>query len=441
MLFDEKDLRVFDNDDSRSYFKEILQSYYSQNYRATIVLLYSFVIYDLFIKLQTMANEGDSKALNKLDEINEMIADDEKYSKVENTIIQFYKENCPLYFDRFIEDITYLQVCRNKCAHLKVNDNTLFVPHDYQARMLICSMYDNILSVKAPFITDLFSIARGDVETYAEKISHIPHNGLDESIKNAITNKYLKRMTYDSLKKSYKTFVRLLFVSDSEDCAKNALGLYAFAYTLTDYITKNGYIAILKEDMILAVFSRIHVDLLRDNSIRKNALIALITTYPTLMDIISSNEEVFNYISNLVLSKPQGLIHYRAFYPRENKSIYTFFKDNSSVQKPDFTETIYNTVKECDDFDLSEFVLIMIKAIPTFNAFYDADCFMTFFIDHLAELPIEDVDKVMKIYRTNGQCTNRVRHSTDKDKIQKYLASVRELNDSKNNKIQNNGSE
>ena len=47
MLFDGKDLSVFDNPDSRSYFKEILQSYYSQNYRATIVLLYSFVIYDI----------------------------------------------------------------------------------------------------------------------------------------------------------------------------------------------------------------------------------------------------------------------------------------------------------------------------------------------------------------------------------------------------------
>ncbi len=47
MLFDERDMIVFQNSDSRIYFKEILQSYYSQNYRATIVLLYSFVIYDL----------------------------------------------------------------------------------------------------------------------------------------------------------------------------------------------------------------------------------------------------------------------------------------------------------------------------------------------------------------------------------------------------------
>lgn len=90
MLYDEKDLRVFDNSDSRNYFKEILQSYYSQNYRATIVLLYSFVIYDLFIKLQTMADEGDTKAKSRLAEINSMINSDEKYSKVENEIVEFF---------------------------------------------------------------------------------------------------------------------------------------------------------------------------------------------------------------------------------------------------------------------------------------------------------------------------------------------------------------
>lgn len=104
MLFDERDLRVFDNSDSANYFKEIVQSYYSQNYRATIVLLYSFVIYDLFIKLQDMANEGDSKAQSKLSEINNLIKNDERYSKIENEIIQFFKDNCNLYFGKFIED-------------------------------------------------------------------------------------------------------------------------------------------------------------------------------------------------------------------------------------------------------------------------------------------------------------------------------------------------
>lgn len=182
MLFDERELNVLENNESRIYFKEILQTYYGQNYRATIVLLYSFVIYDLFVKLQTMANEGDKKAKIKLDEINVMIADVGKYSSVENSIIEFFKTNCPLYFDKFIEDIEYLKNCRNKCAHLKVNDNSLYVPSDYQARMLICSMYDNILSVKAPFITDLFSFVQNDVEYYTSRVYSILNDGLDEII-------------------------------------------------------------------------------------------------------------------------------------------------------------------------------------------------------------------------------------------------------------------
>jgi hypothetical protein len=241
MLFDEKELNVFDNNESRTYFKEILQSYYSQNYRATIVLLYSFVIYDLFIKLQTMAHESDKKAHNTLTEINAMIADDQKYSLVENAIIEFYKQNCPLYFNRFVEDIEYLKNCRNKCAHLKVNDNSLYVPSDYHARMLICSMFDNILSVKAPFIMDLFSFAKSDVEKYTSQLFSIPETGIEKSIISELKNKYFKRMTYDSIKKSFKTFVRLLLVSEDEECKNNIYGLYTFTYSLTDYVTKNGY--------------------------------------------------------------------------------------------------------------------------------------------------------------------------------------------------------
>lgn len=162
------------------------------------------MIYDLYNKLQTMDSEGDSKATKNLSEINKMIQDDEKYSKVENEIIQFFKDNRALYFDRFAEDVDYLKNCRNKCTHLKVNDNSLFVPSDYHAGMLICSMYDNILSVKAPFIMDLFSFVENDVEAYSQTISFIPDNSIDESIITNIKNKYLERLTYDSLKSRTK---------------------------------------------------------------------------------------------------------------------------------------------------------------------------------------------------------------------------------------------
>jgi hypothetical protein len=421
MLFDERDLRVFDNADSRAYFEEILQSYYSKNYRASIVLLYSFIIYDLYNKLQTMASEGDSKAKNKMSEINHMIQDDEKYSKVENEIIQFFKNNCALYFDKFTEDIDYLKNCRNKCAHLKVNDNSLFVPSDYHARMLICSMYDNILSVKAPFIMDLFSFVENDVEDYSQTISYIPDDSIDESIITNIKNKYLERMTYDSLKKSYKTFIRLLLVSKDEHCEENATGLYMFAYAITDYFIRKGYSNIFNDDDVLNVFSRIQTDKLKASNLKKNALVGLITKFPAVMDMLRSFEELFSYISECVLLKPQGLCYYRSFYPREKQTIYEYFKEHDNLHIPKSIRTLYDTLKEDNDFSLVEFTELMANSIPSYSGFYDADYFMEFLIEHIESFELEQIKNIRNIYQSNSQCTSRRNHSSEDSKVIQYI--------------------
>ena len=376
MLFDERDLRVFDNPDSRQYFEEILQCYYSKNYRATIVLLYSFVIYDLFMKLQTMASEGNNKAEEKLAEINELILKNEKYLEVEKKIIEFFNKNCKLYFNRFTEDVNYLRECRHKCAHLKVNDNTLYVPEDYQARMLICSMYDNILSVKAPFIMDLFSIVEEVVEIYSQRIDDISQNGLDERIKNEITKNYLERMTYERLFKE-------------EDVRKKLLS--------------------------------ISIENLENSSERKQSLIELILNFPILLDIIKEDESLFEYISNEILLNPNGIKYYRLFYPRSNKTPYEFFKDNSIVQQPLYSMTLYDAVKESVDFDLAEFSKILINKVPPYNGFNDADGFMNFFKKHLQDLAIEDIESVMSIYMSSNQCVYRSRHSEDYQEVSKYL--------------------
>ena len=288
-------------------------------------------------------------------------------------------------------------------------------------------MYDHILSVKAPFIMDLYSIAQADVEGYAESIPHIPENGLDNSIKKSIVEKYLKRMTYDSFKKSYKTFIRLLLVSDAEECIKNVYGLYAFAFSMTDYAIKKDYNILFKEDTIVDIFSKISVDTLRDCSPREDSLISIITSYPIIMDTVRENEEVFDYISKRVLNEPRNLSQYRTFFPRESKSVYSYFKENTSIHKTLYSETIYETVKECDDFDLSEFVVIMVKAIPTFNGFNDADCFMSFFKDHLEELSKENINEVLRIYDKNSQCTNRRRNAADMAEIDKYIKEHDEI--------------
>ncbi|MFR9278395.1 hypothetical protein C7381_105129 [Ezakiella coagulans] len=421
MLFDERDMRVFQNSDSRVYFKEILQSYYSQNYRATIVLLYSFVIYDLFMKLQTMEIEGDNKAKNMVEEINSLIADDEKYSIVENKIIEYFTDNHELYFKDFKEDINYLKDCRNKCAHLKVNDNTLYVPNDYQARMLICSMYDNILSVKAPFILDLFRHAETDVESYTNAVFYYPGIEIEKNIKNNIKKKYLSRMTYKSLCKSYKTFIKLNFISDDVECVNNASGLYVFIITMTEYIIEKGYSEIFKEENILEIFSRIDVENLKDDNTRFSMLVDIISTFPVIMEIIKMDNGLFTFIADKVLSDPRELNKYKYFYPSSEKTVTQWFKDMSSLQKPKYIDELFTVLKDEEDFDINDFIIIMIKGVPTFNGFNSADNFMSFFKSHISEFTKDTIDKVKDEYNKNKQCTNRSRHDDDIKEVEKIL--------------------
>ena len=84
MLFDERDLNVFNNSEAQKYFMEIAQSYYCKNYRSSIVMLYSFVIYDLYMKMKVMSHEGDTKATTKLKEIEAMIKQAEENAEADN---------------------------------------------------------------------------------------------------------------------------------------------------------------------------------------------------------------------------------------------------------------------------------------------------------------------------------------------------------------------
>ena len=358
--------------------------------------------------------------------INNMITDDEKYSKVENEIIQFFLDNCELYFNRFSEDIEYLKICRNKCAHLKVNDNSLFVPKDYVARMLICSMFDNILSVKAPFIMDLFSVAKQDVESYSSRISNYRNDTLVDSISEEIKNKYLNRMTFDSIKKSYKTFIRLLWVSEKEESEKYAYGLYAFVYAITDYANVKGYSELFCDTSITGVFNRIETDTLSNSSLRTKALLKTIDKFHIVLDSIQSNKEVFDYLFKILIHKPDGIKYYDIFYPRNSKSAYLFFIENKSIQEPMYTEYFYSYLKNCPDFNMDNFMKVMVEQIPTYNGFNAADNYMSSLILHINELKIKTVEDILEIYKSNYQCTGRARHTRDMEEVDRYLSSQKD---------------
>lgn len=228
-------------------------------------------------------------------------------------------------------------------------------------------------------------------------------------------------MTYDSLKMSYKTFLKLLFITTDKDAERNAYGLFAFVYAMTDHIRKNGFERLFKEEDVRKKLLSISIENLENSSERKQSLIELILNFPILLDIIKEDVSLFEYISNEILLNPNGIKYYRLFYPRSNKTPYEFFKDNSTVQQPLYSMTLYDAVKESVDFDLAEFSKILINKVPPYNGFNDADGFMNFFKKHLQDLAIEDIESVMSIYMSSNQCVYRSRHSEDYQEVSKYL--------------------
>ena len=203
---------------------------------------------------------------------------------------------------------------------------------------------------------------------------------------------------------------------------KNLYGLYTVTYALTAYILNNGYYQIFSETDVLAMLRKIDISEMKGNEIRRNALISIMVHFPVVMDCFRANyPSVFEYISNCVILNPNGLNMYKVFHPRSDKTMYTFFLENDQLKQPSYTGTLYRTLNECYDFDINQFTKEMVSKIPTFNAFYDADVFMRFFIDHLEELTKDAIGEVLNIYKKNSQCTNRGRHSTDINIIKKFL--------------------
>ncbi|TEB04680.1 hypothetical protein Psch_03442 [Pelotomaculum schinkii] len=73
---------------TKVYLEEVLSTYYNGNYRSCIVVLYSVVLFDLIQKLTILKESySDKKAEEILKDIENKQAIDERYSVIENTLI------------------------------------------------------------------------------------------------------------------------------------------------------------------------------------------------------------------------------------------------------------------------------------------------------------------------------------------------------------------
>ena len=139
---------------TKDYFKEVLSSYYNENYRASIVTLYSVVICDLIHKLETLDEIYEDETARKiLEEISLTQEINRTSPQWESDLIEKIKKRTNILDNIDYVHINSLQQHRHLCAHPVINNsNKLYTPNSETVASHIKNMLESLL-IKSPLLS------------------------------------------------------------------------------------------------------------------------------------------------------------------------------------------------------------------------------------------------------------------------------------------------
>ena len=298
-MFDYFDYSKLANSNVEKTFKDTIELYYSKKYRECVVTLYSLTIYDLFLKLNKLADSNFRDSKSKLENLQNKIKNNDHFSTIENDIIGYFKVNFKEYFYKFVEDIEYLKILRNKCAHLYLNDLELFIPHETKVRMLIYSIYNNLLSMNAPFIMDIMEVAQNDIEIYTE--SYIDYLNEPKEISDKIIKKYYSKMLDNILQKSVETLFKLAFKTEDKEAQKYIYGLYIYLDVLLKHLNVSGKANLIENSNLGRTMQELSKVSMSEE--RLNIIARLANDDHIVMKHLKLNSEIYAEVKNRIIKK------------------------------------------------------------------------------------------------------------------------------------------
>lgn len=281
------------NAKSKVYFEEVLSSYNNRNYRSTIVMLYSVVIYDIIAKLKELGEIYEQEWANKIiKEINKIRIENPKSPDWEKILIDRISNQRDFLSLSIIEEINHLREIRNQCAHPAIDNNDeLFTPTRYEADALLCRMLNEILTIPAMFtgkVTDYITEQISKIAGYSE----FKWKDRPQLSKSFI--KYFNRMNDKVFEKVFQDMWKLTFWVSNEECDKNRFANMIFL------------------DIMLSERHALLIQAIKDKNEYYNK--------------ISSDAEIDRYLSILI---------YRNNYllPLMDSTTITFIKNSKSVKE------------------------------------------------------------------------------------------------------------
>jgi hypothetical protein len=223
---------------TKGYFQEVLSSYNNENYRSSVVMLWSVAICDIVYKLQHLIDLYDDAAAKQiLQEVTAIQNQDHKSSAWELKLLDDVHDKTYLIDTSEYEDLRYLQKQRHLSAHPVLNsDRELHSPNKETVRSLLRNTLEGLL-VKPPIYTQrIMRELLADISESSDVLNS------REKVKKYIESRYLSRTTPTVEMSIFRSLWKLVFKLDNEECEKNrTINLHALE------VLSNRNIALIPE--------------------------------------------------------------------------------------------------------------------------------------------------------------------------------------------------
>lgn len=218
---------------TKEYFDEVTRSYYSENYRSAIVMLYSIVICDLVFKLQELKDQfNDINAKSILTEIEDLQKSNPTSPQWENKLIELIKEQTNILEHSDYQNILHLQKHRHLCAHpVMLQNYHLYSPNRDTVRAHIINILEGLLVKPALLSKKIF-------EEFLNNLADIKDILITEKdIETHLKSKYFENLNISIEKEIFRSLWKIVFKIDDVQCNENR----AINYKALNIILKRNY--------------------------------------------------------------------------------------------------------------------------------------------------------------------------------------------------------
>ena len=421
-MFNNNEINQIKRSESRKYFEDVLQSYYSKNYRAAILLLYNVTIDDLYNKLLLMNERKYFNLSQELKKIDELSKNDSKYSEVEAEIYKIYKDKNILNHDT-MDALEFFKKVRNKCAHPSFFKGENYSPYPEEVYMIMKRVYQDILGIEV-FIKDPYELVKDDIESKEwGNITDIimgfkKHEENYAIFSQYFTNKYLEKFTDNNFEKLFHTLIKLIIIKKDNWTIVNQYKNMMLMESLIDYLNKKGRINILYNKYDWANLTE--ENLIDDNNeeIYEREWFALTNLYKIVAkvpcfinEIKSQNEIVYSAMKGKIFNENEYIVNYWNIFYNEFSEVIPLI-ENKNMH---LYQSIIENIKILGKDQKIKVMEKMFKSIPVYNGFDKANTACTILITQIKqdELKTEDLEGILELMNNNSQIYSKSRGNSE----------------------------